>query len=252
MTNRIIVAAAVACALFAIAAGPATSPQAERIIRKHVAAMGGDRLEAVEAVHAEGEVEVNGVTAPFSLWRQRPDRSRLELSILGYDVVQAYDGKVAWWINPVVGAADPEPMPEEFAREVALWSDFTGPLVDYQRKRHRVKYEGKDMLETGEAHKLRVGLPGGGEVVVFIDAESYLEVRRTHTPTYQGKSITVNTYFSDFTAVDGVTIPQTIRGVGFGGAAFIMRFGRVTLDVEDDASRYEMPGGEKASRVPGY
>jgi len=229
----------------------AVSPKIERIVERHLKAVGGDKLKAIDALRADGEVEVRGFTVPFTAWWQRPNRSRLDLSIMGYDVIQAYDGSVAWWLNPVAGVTTAQVMPEDFAREMKLWSDFTGPLVDYERKRYKLKYLGKEELKTGEAYKLRVAMSGGVELLVYIDGETYLEVRRTYTQTIEGKSITVHTNFSDFTDTDGVTTPRTIAGVGFGGTAFVMRFKTLDLDVEPDPTRFELPDAKKKSGLYG-
>jgi len=241
------------CLGLAAASAHGSSRKAEKIAQKHVEVIGGDRFKSIEALRALGVVEVRGLTVPFTLWRQRPDLSRMEFSLMGNDVIQAYDGEVAWWVNPLAGATTPEVMPDDFAREMILWSDFEGPLVGYKQKRHKLKYMGKEELETGEAYKLRVLLSSGGEVVIYIDLETHLEVRRTHIQQSQGEPLMIHIYFSDFEEDAGVTSPRTIRGVGFGGEPFTMRFDTIDFDVAPDRTRFDMPGRHKKSRgVYGY
>jgi len=217
------------------------SPKADRIARRHVAAIGGDKLKAIQAVRAQGVVEIRKFKVPFTLLKERPDLARLDVKIMGYDLVQAYDGKIAWWVNPVAGAAQPQEMPEDFAREMRLWSDFEGPLVEYKKKRHKVKYIGKEKLDTGDAYKLWVALPSGVEIFTYIDEDTHMEVRRTHVQLFRGKTITVNTYFSDFAEAGGVITPRTIRGVGFGGEPFTMTLEKIETDVGSNRSRFDMP-----------
>ena len=162
---------------------------------------------------------------------------------MGHDVIQAFDGEAAWWINPLVGAGAPTEMPEDFAREVAFWSNFDGPLVDYRKR--KLRYLGEEELDTGPAYKIRVAMPGGDEVYTFIDSKTYLEVRRTHTQYFHGEPVVVDTYFSDFARFDGIVVPRRITGVGFAGERFVMRVGSVVLDVQPDESRFQMPGREK-------
>lgn len=239
-----LTATAIALIAIVVPQGPtyAASRKAVRIARKHVAAIGGDRFNAVVAVRADGTVQVHGVSAEFTLWRQRPDLSRVEMAIMGQDIIQAYDGEIAWWINPVLGSSAPSVMPADFAREMAFWSDFDGPLVGYEKKRHKLKYLGEEELSTGKAYKIRVAMAGGEEVYVYIDGKTYFEVKRTHTQYFHGEATMVDTYFSDFTEVDGIVAPQTIEGVGFAGERFTMRLGSIELDVEPDESRFNMPG----------
>jgi hypothetical protein len=241
---RMSIIAAIALAATTLAPRPAnaTSRKADQIARNHLAAIGGDRFQEVVAVRVDGTVEVHGVSASFTLWRQRPDLSRVEMSILGQDIVQAYDGETAWWINPVVGSSAPSEMPEDFAREMAFWSDFDGPLVDYAKKRSKLRYLGEEELDTGKAYKIRVAMADGEEVYVYIDGKTYLEVKRTHTQYFHGEATAVDTYFSDFAEFGGIIAPQKIEGVGFAGERFTMRLGSIELDVESDASRFNMPG----------
>jgi hypothetical protein len=217
------------------------SPKVERIVRRHVAAIGGDKLKSIRAVRANGTVEIRAFEVPFTLWKARPDLARLDVKLMGYDLVQAYDGETAWWVNPVAGAMEPQEMPEDFAREMKLWADFAGPLVEYKKKRYKIKYAGEEELETGKAYKLSVALPSGEKIVAYIDQDTHMEVRRTHTQFFRGKTITVNTYFSDFAEVGGVTTPRTISGVGFGGEPFTMKLQSIDTDADPDPSRFDMP-----------
>jgi hypothetical protein len=243
---RLIKAALTAglCA-FVFTQAQATSRKADQIARKHVAAIGGDRFMELVAMRIEGNVSMQGVSAPFTLWRQRPDLSRVEMSIMGHDIIQAYDGEVAWWINPVVGANTPSIMPADFTREVAFWSDFDGPLVGYKKKRYKLRYMGVEEEPGGPAYKIRVAMTGGHEVYVYIDCETYLEVKRTHTQVFNGEPASVDTRFSNFAEIDGITIPQTISGVGFVGERFTMQLRSVVLDIEPDEGRFAMPGRER-------
>lgn len=238
------VVAAVVASLVGLRTAPveAGSHRADRIIKKHVRALGGSKLKSLEAMRATGHVEVQGMAVPFTLWRQRPNLSRMEMSFMGHEVIQAYDGKTAWWVNPLLGASEPTEMPEEFAQNMLRWTDFDGPLVDYKRKRHRVKYLGEERLDTGKAHKLRVTLRNGDVWHVYLDSETFLEVKRTYAQTYQGRTSTVDTYFSDFIEVDGVTAPRVIRGVGLGGDPYTMTFDSFDTKVKADRRRFEIYG----------
>jgi len=234
----------------ALPAAPAeaSSRKAEKIVKKHVAAIGGRKLKAIAAIRATGRVEVREMQVPFTVWRQRPNLSRLEITIMGYDVIQVYDGRTAWWINPIAGATYAQEMPAEYARQLIRWTDFDGPLVDYKRKRHKVKYLGRERLDTGDAYKLKLRLADGDEWYVYIDSETYLEVKRAYTQTYQGRTSTVDTYFSDFVDTDGFMTPRVIRGIGFGGEPFRMTFETLDTGVEADKARFEMPGRKKKRR----
>jgi outer membrane lipoprotein-sorting protein len=236
--------------LFAIAALSCTADaakfskkarKADRIIKKHVKALGGtNNLKAIESVRVRGYLEQGGFEIPFTLLMKRPNRSRMEMGIGGRDIIQAYDGKTAWWVNPFTGAGEPEIMPDEIAESMLRWVDFDGPLVGYKKKRHRVEYADEIKLETGKAHKIKLTLAGGDVWHVFIDSESYLEVKRTFMQTYEGRTNEVSTYFSHFKEIEGFMTPTMVKGDGLDGSPYTMTFEKFEFNVDVDDAQFRM------------
>ena len=131
---RKILAGIVLGALFAI---PASAQTADEIIAKSIAARGGlEKIKAVTSVRTTGTMTVGpGIEVPFVMEQKRPNSMRMDITFQGMTIVQAYDGKTGWQINPMQGRKDPEPLPEDALRQIDLQADVDGsPLVDYKSK----------------------------------------------------------------------------------------------------------------------
>jgi hypothetical protein len=217
--------------------------KAETIIRRHVRAIGGlERIRALRSIRAAGHVSVLGHEAPFTLWMERPNHVRFELSLRGRQIVQAYDGKTAWWVNPLVGSMEPQVMPEDMASIVTQWADFEGPLVGYRKKGHRVDYRGLVDLPSGkQAYRLDVRLVSGGVWEIYIDPASYLEVQRVCDQRVGDGTTRVATYFDRYTTVGGVRVPAVIHGQGIEGVEYVLSFTAYKTNVPIDPMKFRMP-----------
>ena len=180
--------------------------------------------------------------AAFTLWTKRPNLARMEATFQGMSLVQAFDGETAWWINPLVGARGPQVMPADFKRSLERWVDFDGPLVGYKDKGNKVEYLGQETTYVGDKlYKIKLVLADGDVWHVFIDADSYLEVRRTYEQIIEGAAKEASFLFSNFMTVDGVTVPGKIVGQGPDGTPYTMTFDAYDFNAAVDADMFAMP-----------
>src|SRR5450759_1556558 len=125
---------AVASLLLASTAGAET---ADEVIAKAVAARGGlEKIKAIQSLDKTIKANQQGIEFPGKMRIKRPDRLRLEMTIQGKTMVQAYDGKTAWMIMPFLGSPDPQTMSADDAKDVVEQADMDGPMVDYKAKGH--------------------------------------------------------------------------------------------------------------------
>ena len=212
------------------------------IIEKHIEALGGHRsIKALHSLRVQGRLDGQRFEVPFTLLMKRPNRSRIDLDVRGVSFILAYSGETAWWVSPLLGAFEPEEMPDEYAKVVLRWTDFEGPLVDYQRKRHRAEYVGEEKTEAGKAHKIKLTLAGGDIWHVYIDTETYLEVKRTFLQTFGDHTTEVTTYFPEFQTVDGVMLYRVVKGEGLDGSPYTMTFDTFDTNVEIDDASFNLP-----------
>src|SRR3954454_20130870 len=125
--------ALVALLLGAVAV-PASAQDAQSLIAKNLEARGGTvALDAIKSVSFEGRTIFPGdFELTYKEARERVGSGaaiRYDLGLQGLDVVQSYDGRGAWKINPFQGRKDPEKMSSDKARQLADAALLEGPLL---------------------------------------------------------------------------------------------------------------------------
>jgi len=163
---------------------------------------------AQAAADAKKTAQAQQVQLPFRLEMKRPRKSRLEIDFAGKTAVQVYDGQNGWKFRPYLNRDDVEPFTADEAKSEAAKADIEGPLLDYAAKGTQVGLEGMEPVDGHNAYKLKV-TPKNGEVQhIWIDAQSFLDVKVEGVPRrMDGKMRNVFVYQRDFRSVQGVMVP---------------------------------------------
>jgi hypothetical protein len=136
--------------------------------------------------------------------------SRLDASIQGLTVVQAYDGSVGWKINPFQGRKDPERMSGDEARSMADSSLIDGVLQAAREDGSTVTYLGREDFDGTPAYKLKVVQKDGDEFTYLLDPDTFLEIKMTETRRIRGAPKTTETELGDYEKVGGVYFPMSV------------------------------------------
>jgi outer membrane lipoprotein-sorting protein len=194
---------------------------ADEIIEKNIQARGGrEKLKAVESVRMSGKMSMGqGMEAPFTLEMARPKKVRLEFTIQGMTGVQVYDGTTGWAVMPFMGKTDPEEVAGDDLKEMEDQADIDGALVDYKEKGHQVELLGKEDLEGTPAYKLKLTKKNGDVNTIYIDAESYLEMKIEGKRKVRGQDVEVESTPGDYKPVAGVMFPHTLENKAKGAPA---------------------------------
>ena len=181
----------------------------DQIIAKNVEARGGmAKLKSVNSMKATGKMMVGpGIEVPVVMYQRRPDQMRMEISVQGLTAIQAYDGKTGWAVMPFQGKKDPEQMTADDLKEVQEQADMDGALVDYKTKGHKVELLGKDKVEGSDAYKLKLTRANGDIETIYIDADSFLEVKNESKRMVRGTEMEVESNIGDYKEVEGRVLP---------------------------------------------
>jgi outer membrane lipoprotein-sorting protein len=234
--------------LVAAAAGAET---ADDVIAKFVAARGGmDKIKAIQSLDMTIKANQQGVEFPGKLEWKRPDKMRLEMTIQGKTMVQAYDGKTAWTVMPFLGSPDPQVMSADDAKDVIEQADMDGPLVDYKAKGNAVELVGKDDVDGSPAWKLKLTLKNGDISYVYIDTETGLGVKETSKRKQQGSEIEIDSYLTNFKPVEGVLFPFAIENKVAGKSMGQFTIESVKANVPLDDKSFLMPAAAAKPAAP--
>ncbi len=194
-----------------VGAKAANTPQisAAQIVDKNVAARGGlAAWHGVQTMTMSGQMDAGkGVKLPYVMELKRGRKKRVEIQFHGQTAVQVYDGSNGWKLRPFLGRKQVEVYtPEEMTRASAE-SDLDGPLVDYAAKGTKIENLGVEKVEGKDTYKLKLTLKNGVVQHLWIDAQTFLEVKIDGSKRMDGKPRTYETYYRDFRNVQGLQVP---------------------------------------------
>jgi len=225
----------------------------DEIIAKNVQARGGaDKLKSVKSIKSTATMSMGpGIEAPGTLIQKRPALARLEFTVQGLTAVQAYDGKNGWQIMPFMGKKDPELMSADEAKEIEENADLDGPLVDYKSKGHQVELQGKEKIEGTDAYKLKVTLKNGDVQTIYIDSDSFLDIKEVTKRTVRGTEQEIESAIGDYKPVDGIMFPFAVEsGIKGTDQKQKLTITKVELNVPADDSIFKMPAAAPKADAP--
>ena len=237
---------------FAVLAPSLLAQSADEIISKNIQARGGaEKLKGVQSIKTTATMTMGpGMELAGTVIQKRPMLARMEFSLQGMTAVQAYDGKDAWQIMPFMGKKDPELMSADEAKETEEMADVDGPLVDYKSKGHQVELLGKEKIEGTDAYKLKLTLKNGDVQTIYIDADSFLQIKEVDKRTIRGTETETESSIGDYKEVNGILFPFAVENAVKGtDQKQKITISKIELNVPVDDSVFKMPAAAPAPKA---
>lgn len=189
---------------------------AAQIVDRDVAAKGGlQAWRAVQTMTYSGKVDAGGkhdTQLPFVLQMKRTRKTRVEIAFQGDNAIQIYDGYKGFKFRPFLGRRDVEPYSADELQAASTEPDLDGFLVDYAAKGTQVTLEGMEKVEGRDAYKLKLTMKSGQVRHLWVDAESFLDVKIQGTPKrMDGRMRPVEIYYRDYRSVNGLVVPYVLE-----------------------------------------
>ena len=246
----LVAAAGLVARAVAFGRAPAAELSPGEIVARNAAARGG--LEAwrkVETMVWIGHVEsahAPSPNLPFQLEQKRPNWTRLELQApAGGRSMRVFDGLRGWKVHAGAGRPEVQPYTPQEVMFARAGHGIDGPLLDHARKGDPATLEGVDELDGRKAYRLGLRLANGNKEEVWVDAETWLDVRfdrMVEGPGSAPRRVTVR--YGDYRTVEGLKIPFLIETAsGPGVTPDRMRIERVVLNAPLDDATFASPGG---------
>jgi hypothetical protein len=217
-----------------------TAPKmtAAQIVDKNIAARGGlAAWRAVQTMEMKGKMEAGGnqrtamsvpgekvglkvvaprpkdqAQLPFVMYLQRGRKMRVEIEFKGQTAIQVYNGTQGWKVRPFLNRHEVESFTPEELKAASTQTDLDGLLIDYAAKGSKVELESTDQVDGRNAYNLKVTDRNGNARHVWVDAETFLDVKVEGTPRrLDGKYRPVVTYFRDYRSVNGLVMPYLLE-----------------------------------------
>lgn len=225
------------------------SQNVDDLVKKNIEARGGYKnIKAIKSIKMTGKYLTGEIEAPFLYKAKRPNFLRIDITVQGQKIIRAYDGKTPWWTFPFQGITEPQPIPEEMAKNFTIKADIDGALVDYKKKGHKIELLGKEDVEGTAAYKLKLTYKNGETVDIFLDAENYLGIKTFVKVTRQGIEYEVDSFSGDYKEVGGVMFPHSQEDKVGGVTREQVVIDEIELNVDMDDAIFKMPAEKEEKK----
>ena len=224
----------------------------DELVAKYIQARGGvEKIKSVQSVRMSGTMTTGQLEIPIVMLMKRPNLVRMEFEVQGLTGIRAFDGQNGWALMPFLGNPDPAAISGQELKEFADQADIDGGLVDYKAKGSTVELLGKDKVEGTDAYKLKLTRKNGDIDTIFLDANTYLQIREQGQHTVQGIVKDFETNISDYRDVEGLKFPYAIvSGVRGESTKQKLAIEKVELNIPADPALFKMPPASAGSKGP--
>lgn len=194
-----------------IATAKTDLPSAAEILAKYTEAIGGRTAnEKIKTRSTKGTLEMSpmGIKGTYENYAAAPDKSYTKINLQGVgEIIDAYDGANAWWVNPIQGNSDEE---GEQLIQTKLASVFNRE-INLDKLYPRITVKGVDKVGDRDVYVLSATPAGTTSETFYFDTQTGLLLRSDAIAVSpEGKS-PISTFYDDYREVDGVKLPYKIR-----------------------------------------
>ncbi len=227
--------------LFGLMASQGFGQKATDILEKFIEASGGrKRLSSIKDTTMIGSLNVvmAGMSGSLTMYQKEPNKLRMDMEVMGMMMTQAFDGEVAWWINPQTGATEemPSDQQDDFMRQAYGNDILLNPA------KYGVTYTLKDSenIEGKDYFVLVQTFSDGFSQTLYLDSKTYLPYKTVATVNSMGVEAEAETFLSDWREVDGMMVSFSARILYDGEEAVTMTFSEVKFNSGLEDSLFKM------------
>jgi outer membrane lipoprotein-sorting protein len=227
--------------LVSITATPGYSQTAKEIIQKMIDAQGGRKtLESIDDSTVTGTMELiqQGLSGEITIYKKEPSKMRFDIEIMGMLITQAYDGNLAWWVNPQTGATEEMP-----ASEAAnMKRDALPRDAAFNPEKYGISFtsKGKEVLEGKDHYVIEQTYDDGFKVTLYVDSATYLLTKSKGTFSTDMGEAEFEQFTSDYKKVHGIMTAHKITTYMNGAEARILTITDIQYNTGLEDSLFKM------------
>lgn len=209
----------------------------DEIISKHIDAIGGkEKLSQVKSLYTENSMEVMGNSVPQKEYLLEGKGFKSEVEFNGSNIITCYTDKTGWSINPMMGGADAQVMPDALFQAGKSQIYLGGALIDYAAKGYKAELIGK---EDGQ-FKIKV-TNGNNESYYFIDPTTYYLTKNIIKSEAMGQPVDITTTYSDYKKTDFGIMLAYSKNIDMGMFQLAQKLDKAEVNKEIDAKIFDIP-----------
>jgi len=186
----------------------------EEVISNYITFTGGEQpWKKIHTIVTSGIYNYGGIEFPFTAYSKSPNLYKFVVPFKGKYYAQAFDGKRGWKIDAFKNETKKTILTGKSAIAMANEADveLESPFINYQKKGHRAILEGKDTVNAISCFKLKLIRSNGEIETYFFDSTNFeLVKKRAISKNAEMENVMLNTFYSDFSEVNGVKIPYIL------------------------------------------
>jgi outer membrane lipoprotein-sorting protein len=207
------------------------------IIEKNLAARGGSKaLAAINTTEAKILTSAMGMEMEMKVFSKKPSKSRMEMSVMGQNIITVYDGEKAFMSqNGNVTELPPDQTEQVKEQMKSQAGSYDNPLLDYAAKGNKVELSGVENVDGDECDVLKITTKDAKVSYLYISTGSSLDIKMKSKQNFQGTDKDVEIYFEDNKKVDGILVPHkmTIKADGEEFASMKFEYIKFNKTIED-------------------
>jgi zinc protease len=227
----------------------AALPTADQVLDHYVQAIGGRAAwMKLNSRVSKGTIEIpamNNLTGTVEIHEKAPNRMLAVINLGGAAFEQGFDGSIGWSDNPQNGLRELSGGELEDARREANFYH----AVELKKNYTKMTVTGIERVEEHDTYVVEATRAEGTPDRMYFDTQTGLMVRSVNQ-RYTTDGVTEFTAdVADYTEVDGVKLPFTVRQTG-ASATFIIRFTDVHHNLQLIDSQFAEPPAEPPAETP--
>jgi len=214
------------------------------ILDQHFTVVGQEKLVKTKTFTIYGKISTSGMELPFVQRMKNPDKFRVEMSMQGQKMIQAFNGESGWMIAPWI-SPDIQDLTGIQLKQAKEQTNIEGVLYNWEEKGHQAEYMGTEDMEGTEVYKIKLTKKEGDEIFYFIDSEAYVILKETRKMFVQGSEMEIESFPGNYEVFDGIVFPMSVKTNIMGQETEVL-FDSVKFDLELDDSIFVRPVQEEA------
>ena len=227
---------------FVLAAFALTSLAAQdldKILNDHFKATAQEKLLNITSTTMTGKVVAMGMETTITLYQARPNKLRMEMTIMGSQMITTFNGTTGWTYAPAMGITEPMEMgPDELGAALDQ-ANIDSPFWNYKEKGYNVELLGNS--EDGSAYKIKLTKAEGDEMLILISKESSLMSKVVTSQVVNGMDADIEMVMKDYKTVKGIPVAHYMATKMSGQLISTITFESIEFNKALDSSLFGKP-----------
>lgn len=191
----------------------AYSESVDEIIAQNIKARGGKaKYENMETYQMKMRMNMMGMNMPMTIYMKDPDKMRMDVTMMGQNVITVLNGDRAWVSQGGQVTELPQDQVSKVKEQMDQQSNFLeNQFIDYKDKGIKIVLEGTEEVDDKNCFVLKVTDKEGETSTLYIDTETYLEHKIITTQQNMGQEMEMEIFIKNNKWVNGILVPHKME-----------------------------------------